>query len=431
MSKVLSQPYCRVYNFSPGPCTLPVEVLEEARDGLLNWHDAGMSVMEMSHRGKAFEGILAEAKADLSALLGIPDNYHILFLQGGASMQNTMVPMNFLLRGQTADYVVTGAWGKKSEEAANLLGSVHIAYSGKPQNYSEVPDLQSLEYSADPAYIHFTSNETIQGVEFQGDPALKAPVVCDMSSDILSRRVDISKYALIYGGAQKNMGPAGVTVIIIRNDMIARVPENMQPMLDYKLKAPVVCDMSSDILSRRVDISKYALIYGGAQKNMGPAGVTVVIIRNDMIARVPENMQPMLDYKLMAENDSLYNTPPCWGIYMCGLVYKWVRRQCGVEQMNKQAKERARLLYDAIDNSGGFYKGHAAKNCRSIMNVTFTLPSDELTDKFVKEAKTQELDGLKGHRSVGGCRASIYNAFPIEGCELLAGFMRDFQGKNG
>jgi len=368
MSKVLSQPHCRVFNFSPGPCTLPVEVLEEARDGLLNWHDSGMSVMEMSHRGKAFEGIHAEAKADLRALLSIPENYYILFLQGGASLQNTMVPTNFLGQGQTADYVVTGTWGKKSEEAAKLLGNVHTAYSGKSHNYSDVPDLQSLQYSESPAYIHFTSNETIQGVEFISDPSLKAPVVCDMSSDILSRRVDVSKYALIYAGAQKNMGPAGVTVVIIRDDMIAKVPEKMQAMLDYRL---------------------------------------------------------------MAENDSLYNTPPCWGIYMCGLVYKWVRRQGGVDQMNRQSKEKARTLYDAIDNSGGFYKGHAKENCRSIMNVTFTLPSEELTDKFVKEAKAKELDGLKGHRSVGGCRASIYNAFPKEGCELLAEFMKDFQGKNG
>lgn len=364
----MSQPYCRVFNFSPGPCTLPVPVLEEARDNLLNWNDVGMSVMEMSHRGKAFESILAKAKSDLRDLLSIPENYHILFLGGGASLQNTMIPMNFLREGQTADYVVTGSWGKKSEEAAKLLGNVHNAYNGKSHNYSEVPDLQSLEYSLNPAYIHFTSNETIQGVEFQSDPSLKAPVICDMSSDILSRRVDIDKYAMIYAGAQKNQGPAGVTVVIIRDDMLAKVPENMQPMLDYKL---------------------------------------------------------------IADNDSMYNTPPCWNIYMCGLVYQWVKDEGGVDEMNRRSKEKAKLIYDAIDGSGGFYKGHSAKNCRSIMNVTFTLPSEELTEQFIKEANGEKLDGLKGHRSVGGCRASIYNAFPKEGCELLASFMKQFQAKNG
>jgi len=363
----MSQPYCRVFNFSAGPCTLPVSVLEEARDGLLNWNDAGMSVMEMSHRSKPFEGILTETEKNLRALISIPDNYKVLFLQGGASMQNTMIPLNFLREGQTADYVVTGAWGKKSWEAAVLVGNVHLAHDGKANNYSDVPDLGSLSYSSSPSYIHFTSNETIHGVEFGGDPVLKAPVVCDMSSDILSRKVDVSKYALIYAGAQKNMGPAGVTVVIIRDDLLAKVPEKQHPMLDYKL---------------------------------------------------------------FAENDSMYNTPPCWGIYMCGLVYKWVSAEGGVEEMGRRAKARTKLVYDAIDGSGGFYKGHAATAARSIMNVTFTLPSEELTDKFVKEAKAVKLDGLKGHRSVGGCRASIYNAFPLEGCELLASFMKEFQAKN-
>jgi phosphoserine aminotransferase len=364
----MSQPYCRVFNFSAGPCTLPVSVLEEARDGLLNWNDAGMSVMEMSHRSKPFEGILAETERDLRGLINIPENYKVLFLQGGASLQNTMIPMNFLPAGQTADYVVTGAWGKKSWEAAVLCGDVNLAYDGKSSNYNDVPDLTALSYSANPAYIHFTSNETIHGVEFKGDPSLKAPVVCDMSSDILSREVDISKYALLYAGAQKNMGPAGVTVVIIRDDMLAKTPAKQHPMLDYKLQA---------------------------------------------------------------DNDSMYNTPPCWGIYMCGLVYKWVRDEGGVEEMGRRAKARTDLVYAAIDASGGYYKGHSMGSSRSIMNVTFTLPSDELTDKFVKEAKSVKLDGLKGHRSVGGCRASIYNAFPLEGCEVLAGFMKEFQSKNG
>ncbi len=364
----MSQPYCRVFNFSAGPCTLPVSVLEEARDGLVNWNDTGMSVMEMSHRSKPFEGILAETEKILRALLDVPENYKVLFLQGGASLQNTMVPMNFLKEGQTADYVVTGAWGKKSLEAGKLVGKVNVAFDNKANNYNDVPKLENLSYSDDSAYIHFTSNETIHGVEFPGDPSLKAPVVCDMSSDILSRKVDVSKYSLIYAGAQKNMGPAGVTVVIISDELLAKVPANQHPMLDYKL---------------------------------------------------------------ISENDSMYNTPPCWGIYMCGLVYKWVLAEGGVTEMNKRARERTKLVYDAIEASNGFYKGHAAPGARSLMNVTFTLPSDELTDKFVKEAKGEKLDGLKGHRSVGGCRASIYNAFPMEGCEVLASFMKDFAGRNG
>ncbi|HEY3781167.1 MAG TPA: phosphoserine transaminase [Fimbriimonadaceae bacterium] len=364
----MSQPYSRVFNFSAGPCTLPVSALEEARDGMLNWNGSGMSVMEMSHRGKVYEGIFSETEANLRKLLGIPENYKILFLQGGASFQNTMIPMNYLREGQTADYVVSGAWGKKSQEAAKLIGNVHTAFDGKAGNYNDVPDLESLQYSDDPAYIHFTTNETIHGVEIASDPSLKAPVVCDMSSDILSRPVDISKYALIYAGAQKNMGPAGVTVVIIRDDLVAKVPEKQHPMMDYKL---------------------------------------------------------------MVENDSMYNTPPCWGIYVCGLVYKWVIAQGGLAAMNKLAKDRSSLIYEAVEASGGFYKGHALPASRSIMNVTFTLGSDELTDKFIKEAKAEKLDGLKGHRSVGGCRASIYNAFPVEGCQVLANFMEDFAAKNG
>jgi phosphoserine aminotransferase len=363
----MNQPYSRVFNFSAGPCTLPVSVLEEARDGMLNWGGTGMSVMEMSHRSKPFEGILAETESTLRELLGIPENYKVLFLQGGATLQNTMVPINFLKEGEVADYVITGAWGKKSLEGAKLVGKTNVVFDNKANNYNDVPNLESLNYTDGAAYIHFTSNETIHGVEITEDPSLKAPVVCDMSSDILSRKVDVSKYALIYAGAQKNMGPAGVTVVIIRDDLLAKVPASQHPMLDYKL---------------------------------------------------------------MADNDSMYNTPPCWGIYICGLVYKWVKQEGGVAEMGDRAQARSGLIYDAIEASGGFYKGHAAPNARSIMNVTFTLPSDELTDKFVNEAKASKLDGLKGHRSVGGCRASIYNAFPLEGCEALAEFMKEFAAKN-
>jgi phosphoserine aminotransferase len=362
----MSQPYDRCFNFSPGPCTLAVSVLEEAKEGLLNWRGAGMSVMEMSHRGKAFETILGEAKDDLRKLLSIPEDYEILFLQGGASLQNTMIAMNFLREGQTADYIVTGSWGKKSEEAAKIVGNVNTIYSGKSHNYNTVPSLSELDYTPGASYVHFTSNETIQGVEFKEDP---------------------------------------------------------------NLQAPAVCDMSSNILSRPIDVSRYALIYAGAQKNMGPAGVTLVIIRKDMLDRVPENFHPMLDYKLHVENNSMYNTPPTWNIYVCGLTYKWLLREGGLEAIHAKNKEKAALLYDAIDGSGGFYKGHAEPHCRSLMNVTFTLAEDSLTDRFVKEAEGEKLDGLKGHRSVGGCRASIYNAFPREGCEQLAQFMKEFAQK--
>ncbi|HLK13468.1 MAG TPA: 3-phosphoserine/phosphohydroxythreonine transaminase [Fimbriimonadaceae bacterium] len=358
----MSQPYDRVFNFSAGPCTLPVEVLEEARDDLLNYKGAGMSVMEMSHRSKVYEGILAEAEADFRKLLKIPENYKVLFLGGGATLQFSMVPICFL-RGGNADYVLTGSWGAKAAEAARLEGCVNVVFDGKPNNFREAPDFGSLKFDPKAAYVHFTSNETIQGVEFPGDPSAPTPLVCDMSSDILSRPVDISKYALIYAGAQKNMGPAGVAVIVIRDDMIAKVPGNMHPMLDYRLQA---------------------------------------------------------------ENGSMYNTPPCFNIYMCGLVYKYLLKNGGLNASRERAAAKAKILYDAIDGNGGFFNGHAAKDCRSVMNVTFTLPDEELTKTFVKLTEERKLDGLKGHRSVGGIRASIYNAFPEEGCRLLASTMAEF-----
>lgn len=364
----MSQPYDRVFNFSAGPCTLPVEVLEEARDNLMNWKGHGLSVMEMSHRSKVYIDIQEEAEADLRDVFRVPDNFEIVFAQGGASLQNTMIPMSFLGAGQTADYVVTGSWGKKSEEAAHFVGNVHLAYSGKDNNYSQAPDLTTLSYSPSPAYIHWTSNETIQGVEFKTDP---------------------------------------------------------------KLPAPSVCDMSSNILSRPIDFSKYDLIYAGAQKNQGPAGVTIVILSKEMLEKTPAATHPMLDYRQYVAGDNMPNTPPCWSIYMCGLVYKWVRKEGGLEEMFRRNSEKAGIIYQAIDASGGFYTGHADKNCRSIMNVTFRLPSEELTNQFVKEAKAHKLDGLAGHRSVGGIRASIYNAFPKEGCETLASFMKDFACQNG
>ena len=364
----MSQPYDRVYNFSAGPCTLEVEVLEEAKECLLNWKGSGMSVMEMSHRGKAFEGILAQTGADLRQLMNIPANYKILFLQGGASLQNTMIPMSFLGQGQTADYIVTGAWGKKSEEAARLIGNVNIAYSGKESNYNDIPQPGELNLTPGAAYLHYTSNETIQGVEFKSD-------------------------------------------------------------MDFP--GTVICDMSSNILSREIDVTKYDMIYAGAQKNMGPAGATLVIISDEFLAKAPEKTHPMLDYRLHASNDSMYNTPPCWGIYMCGLTYSWLLRNGGVPAMNVRNKDKAAVIYKAIDESGGFYKGHSCPQCRSLMNVTFTLPDEDLTKEFIKVAEQNKLDGLKGHRSVGGVRASIYNAFPKEGCEVLADVMRDFAKTKG
>lgn len=362
------QPYDRIYNFSAGPCTLPVEVLEEARDGMMNWNGYGASVLEMSHRSKAFEGILNDAITDLRDLMGIPENYKILFLQGGASLQFTMLPMNLRAEGQAADYIITGAWGKKAIEAAKLFGGqANVIFDAKSTNYDHTPRLAEPQSGANSAYVHFTSNETIQGVDFLEDP----------SGDALW-----------------------------------------------------VCDMSSNILSRRVDVSKYGMIYAGAQKNMGPAGVTLVIIREDLLERVPEGLPPMLDYRLQAENNSLYNTPPCWSIYMCGLVYKWMKRHGGLAAMEAQNEAKAKLIYDVIDSSS-FYKGHAQKASRSRMNITFTLPSDDLSKAFVADAKAEGMIELNGHRSVGGCRASVYNAFPIEGCQKLAEFMRAFEAKHG
>lgn len=368
MSTIAAPPYNRVFNFSAGPCTLPVEVLEEIRDDLLNYKGCGMSVMELSHRGKIYDDIHNQALEDLRTLMAVPADYTILFLQGGASMQNTMIPMNLLQPGTVGDYVVTGEWGRKTYEAAQCGFPNRLVWDGGETNYNTVPNLADLEYSPNAAYVHWTSNETVHGVEFQGDP--KPPVTS-------------------------------------------------------------VCDVSSNILSRPMDVSRYDMLYAGAQKNMGPAGVTVVIVRNELMDRAPADLHPMLHYKTHAGMNSIYNTPPCFAIYVCGLVYKWLLRNGGLEWIHPINVRKAKIIYDAIDGSGGFYRGHAEPHCRSIMNVTFTLPSDELSKQFLKEAETHRLDGPKGHRSVGGIRASIYNAFPVEGCEALAGFMRDFAARNG
>lgn len=359
----------RIFNFSAGPAALPLPALEEAQRELLVYPGAGASIMEISHRSKTFENVLQSAKSNIAALLNVPANYKILFLQGGASMQFSQIPMNFLRgSGKSADYIITGAWGAKAIKEAKKEGPVSTAWSGKEEGYTRCPAQSELKLDPKAAYCHFTSNETIEGVQFQTEP--------DTGN------------------------------------------------------VPLMCDMSSDFLSRRFDVSKYGLIYAGAQKNIGPSGVVCVIIREDLLERVPQGLPSMLDYKVMAENDSLYNTPPTFAIYLVMLVTKWLLNTVGgLDKIDAMNRQKAKLLYDAIDNSGGFYRGHAAKEFRSIMNVTWRLPTEELETQFVKEAKAAGMDGLKGHRSVGGIRASIYNAMSLEGCRRLADFMTEFQRK--
>lgn len=357
----------RIYNFSAGPAILPTEVLEKAQSELLSLNGIGMSVMEISHRSKDFEPILHSAENGIRELLNVPENYRILFLQGGASLQFSMIPMNFLKT--SADYVITGAWGEKAIKEAKKCGNVNVIFSTKETNYKSVPEQDELNFSQAADYVHYCSNETIDGVEFKYD-------------------------------------------------------------LDGK-GIPVVCDASSNILSKEIDIEKYALIYAGAQKNIGPSGVTLVIIRDDLLEKVPANQFSMLDYRAIAQNDSMLNTPNTWGIYLISLVCEWLKNKGGVKAMQRINEEKAKILYDAIDSSDGFYSGHAETQARSLMNVTFRLPSEDLEKQFVTEATANGFDGLKGHRSVGGIRASIYNAFPKEGVEALIEFMHDFTNKNG
>jgi phosphoserine aminotransferase len=358
----------KIYNFSAGPAVLPAPVLEKAREELLSLGGIGMSVMEISHRSKHFEPILAAAEQGIRDLLEVPSNYRILFLQGGASLQFSMIPMNFLGSAETADYVITGAWGKKALKEAKRCGNANVVFTSADNGFKSVPTQDELSFTPDAKYVHYTSNETIEGVEFKYD-----------------------------------VDGAGI---------------------------PVVCDASSNILSKPIDVAKHALIYAGAQKNIGPSGVTLVIIRDDLVAQVPENQHSMLDYRVIAENDSMLNTPNTWGIYIISLVCEWLRDQGGVAGVEKLNEEKAAILYDAIDASDGYYAGHADRNARSLMNVTFRLPSDDLEKKFCSEATAIGLDGLKGHRSVGGIRASIYNAFPRDGVERLVEFMSDFAKDN-
>ncbi len=356
----------RVYNFSAGPATLPEAVLKQAQEELLDWHGTGMSVMEMSHRGKAFMSIAEEAEADLRELMEIPDDYKVLFLQGGASTQFAMVPLNLMGRTGRADYINTGSWSKKAIAEGGRYGEVKVI-ADTAADFT-VPDADSLEISPDAAYLHYTPNETIQGVEFP------------------------------------------------------YVPESGE--------VPLVADMSSTILSRPVDVSRFGIIYAGAQKNVGPAGLTLVIVREDLIGHAPESCPAMLNYKTHADAGSMYNTPPTYSWYLAGLVFKWLKEQGGLEVMAKINERKAKALYAAIDESD-FYHNPVDPECRSWMNVPFTLADPALDGLFLEEAAKAGLETLKGHRSVGGMRASIYNAMPEEGVRALIDFMKEFERRHG
>jgi len=358
----------RVYNFSAGPAVLPLPVLEEAQRDLVALPGVGMSVMEISHRSKAFDEIIQGAEADFRALGGVPDNYKVLFLQGGASLQFSMLPMNLLPAAGSADYLITGDWSKKAAKEAKRVGAVNIAATTEAGGFKSVPSPADIKISNGAAYAHMTSNNTIFGTEWHYTP--------DTGS------------------------------------------------------VPLVCDASSDIFSRPIDVTRFGLIYAGAQKNLGPSGVTVVVIREDLLARSADSLPAMLSYKTMAENNSLYNTPPCFGIYILRLVLKWLKNAGGLEAIGRVNARKAKMLYDELDRTD-FWKPHAAEDSRSLMNVTFRLPSEDLEKLFTKESTAAGFDGLKGHRSVGGMRASIYNAFPEHGVAALVEFMREFEKKHG
>ncbi len=357
-----------IYNFSAGPAVLPKAVLQQVQAELVDWHGCGMSVMEMSHRGKEFMGIAAEVEADLRALMGIPANYKVLFLQGGASSQFAMVPMN-LLRGKTsADYLNTGEWSKKAIKEAKKYGAVNVVASSEDKNFSYAPAQAQWKLDPNAAYVHYTSNETIGGVEMFWTPE---------TGDV-----------------------------------------------------PLVSDMSSNILSRPIDVSKFGLIYAGAQKNIGPAGLTIVIVREDLLGQTVAGTPTMFDYKTHADADSMYNTPPTFAMYVAGLVFKWIAAQGGLAAMEKINRDKANLLYDLLDGTD-FYSSPVAKENRSLMNVPFTLKDAALDEAFLKGAKARGLLQLKGHRSVGGMRASIYNAMPQEGVLALVDYMREFEKSQG
>jgi len=356
----------RVFNFSPGPAMLPYEVLQKAGQDVVNFQGTGIGLIEISHRSKEFMAVTDATEASLRELMQIPANYKVLFLQGGASSQFFMIPMNLLGKGKKATYLNTGTWSKKAIKEAQLFGEIEVPYSSEATNFNRVPKQGEYTVASDSEYLYYVSNNTIYGTEFPDLPT----------------------------------------------------SEKM-----------LISDMSSDILSRPVDVSKFGLIFAGAQKNLGPAGVTIVIIREDLLDRTPANIPTMLSYKTHADKGSMFNTPPCFSIYVVGEVLKWLKKIGGVEAIEKINREKAGLVYGAIDSTD-YYRGHAEKDSRSLMNIAFNLPTPELEAKFIAEAAAIRLNGLKGHRSIGGCRASIYNAFPVEGAVKLVEFMKDFEAKN-
>jgi phosphoserine aminotransferase len=359
----------RVYNFNPGPATLPLTVLQEAQKELLDYRGLGMSVMEMSHRSREFEEIVNSAEALMLELLGLSTEYQVLFLQGGASLQFAMIPLNFLPPGATADYILTGSFATKALQEAEKLGKTHVAASAKNSNFRSIPSQDEIKFSESPAYVHITSNNTIYGTQW--------------------------KYIPDCG------------------------------------EVPLVADMSSDILSRELEMTRFSLVYAGAQKNLGPAGVTVVIIKKSLLEGASKNIPAILSYKAHAEARSLYNTPSSFSVYILRLVLNWVKEKGGLKAIGELNKKKAALIYDVIDASEGFYRGHALREDRSDMNVTFRLPDDNREKAFAEEAAKEGLIGLKGHRSVGGIRASLYNAMPLEGVEALAQFMKEFLNRKG
>ncbi|AJP56705.1 phosphoserine transaminase [Pandoraea vervacti] len=368
----------RAFNFSAGPAALPEEVLRQAAEEMLDWHGSGMGVMEMSHRGREFMSILAQAQTDLRELLAVPENYRILFMQGGALAENAIIPMN-LLGGaaagerRTADYVVTGSWSVKSQKEARKYCDVNIAATTETEHFTRLPQIDEWKLSSDPAYVHICTNETIHGVEYFWTPDLAA---------------------------------AGLPNV------------------------PLVADVSSHILSRPMDVSKFGVMYGGAQKNIGPSGLTVVIVRDDLLGRSLPFTPSAFDWKTVADNDSMYNTPPTYAIYIAGLVFQWLKRQGGLSAMEALNKQKAELLYGFLDSSD-FYRTAVAPDCRSRMNVPFFLHDDALNETFLAGARERGLLQLKGHKSVGGMRASIYNAMPLAGVEALVDYLREFERSHG
>ena len=359
----------RAYNFSAGPATLPETVLRQAQAEMLDWNGVGASIVELSHRGVEFMGVAAQAEADLRALLSVPDDYAVLFLAGGATTQQALLALNFAAPGQTVDYVVTGHWGKTAIRQVRPYVDVHVAADGEPGGFRDIPPRQDWSLSADAAYVHITANETIHGVEFRDTP-------------------DVGT-------------------------------------------VPLFADFSSSIASEPLDVSRYGLIYAGAQKNLGPVGVSVVIVRRELLERAGQPRADIFNYASHAARDSMLNTPPTWNWYLLGLTVKWMLDEGGVQEFARRNAEKARIVYQAIDGSGGFYRNEVAPAVRSRMNVPFFLPDPTLTDRFVAESAAAGLISLKGHKALGGVRASLYNAMPVAGAQALAGFMQDFQQRHG